>query len=93
MVHDALMEAFIVVCPFIPFPLSIVLSGLLRYTDSDYPFGIFKLFLYYHFVFLFVTILVVHSLLPDILYGSWYLFGFSLILVRKGRTQWTKETE
>ena len=26
--------------------LSIVLSVLLRYTDSDYPFGIFKLFLY-----------------------------------------------
>jgi len=27
------------------FPLTIVLSVLLRYTDSDYPFGIFKLFL------------------------------------------------
>ena len=27
------------------FLLSIVLSVLLRYTDSDYPFGIFKLFL------------------------------------------------
>jgi hypothetical protein len=26
-------------------PLVIVLSVLLRYTDSDYPFGIFKLFL------------------------------------------------
>jgi len=26
--------------------LAIVLSVLLRYTDSDYPFGIFKLFLY-----------------------------------------------
>ena len=26
--------------------LSIVLSVLLRYTDSDYPFGIFKLFFY-----------------------------------------------
>jgi len=25
--------------------LAIVLSVLLRYTDSDYPFGIFKLFL------------------------------------------------
>jgi len=48
------------------------------------PFGIFKLFWYYHFVFLFVTVLVVHSLLPDILYESWYLFGFSLIFVRKG---------
>jgi hypothetical protein len=34
----------IVVCPFVPFLLAIVLSALLRYTDSDYPFGIFKLF-------------------------------------------------
>jgi hypothetical protein len=35
----------IVVCPFVLFPLAIVLSVLLRYTVSDYPFGIFKLFL------------------------------------------------
>jgi len=33
-----------VVCPFVCFLLVIVLSVLLRYTDSDYPFGIFKLF-------------------------------------------------
>ena len=32
------------VCPFVLFLLVIVLSVLLRYTDSDYPFGIFKLF-------------------------------------------------
>jgi hypothetical protein len=31
--------------PFVLFLLAIVLSVLLRYTDSDYPFGIFKLFL------------------------------------------------
>jgi hypothetical protein len=30
---------------FAPFLLTIVLSVLLRYMDSDYPFGIFKLFL------------------------------------------------
>ena len=35
---------YIVVCPFVLFHLAIVLSGLLRFTDSDYPFGIFKLF-------------------------------------------------
>ena len=29
----------------VPFPLAIALSVLRRYTDSDYPFGIFKLFL------------------------------------------------
>ena len=35
----------IVVYPFVLFLLTIVLSVLLRYTDSNYPFGIFKLFL------------------------------------------------
>jgi hypothetical protein len=30
---------------FVLFLLTIVLSVLLRFTDSDYPFGIFKLFL------------------------------------------------
>ena len=34
----------IVVCPFSPFLLTTVLSVLLRFTDSNYPFGIFKLF-------------------------------------------------
>ena len=32
---------------FCTFFLAIVLSILLRYTDYDYPFGIFKLFLQY----------------------------------------------
>jgi hypothetical protein len=31
----------IVVCPFVLFLLAIVLYVLLRYTDSDYTFGIF----------------------------------------------------
>jgi len=30
---------------FVLFPLAIVLSVLLRFMDSDYPYGIFKLFL------------------------------------------------
>jgi hypothetical protein len=34
----------IVVCPFLLFPLAIVLSVPLQYTDFDYSFGIFKLF-------------------------------------------------
>jgi hypothetical protein len=34
----------IVVCPFVLFRLAIVLSLLLRFTDSDYPFGIIELF-------------------------------------------------
>jgi hypothetical protein len=40
-----LFETKIVVCPFVLFLLAIVMSVLLRYADSDYPFGIFKLFL------------------------------------------------
>jgi len=32
---------------FVLFLLAIVFSVLLRFTDSDYPFGIFKLFLNY----------------------------------------------
>ena len=34
----------IIVCPFVPFLLIIVLSGLFRFTDSGYPFDFFKLF-------------------------------------------------
>ena len=33
-----------VICPFVPFLLAIVLFVLLRYTNSDYHFGIFKPF-------------------------------------------------
>ena len=36
---------YIVVCSCVLFHLAIVLSVLLRITDSDYPFGIFKLVL------------------------------------------------
>jgi hypothetical protein len=35
----------IIVCPFVPFLLAIVLSVLLLFTASDYIFSIFKLFL------------------------------------------------
>ena len=34
------------VCPFVFFLLAIVLSVLLRYTGSNWPFGIFKLFFF-----------------------------------------------
>jgi hypothetical protein len=51
----------IVVCPFVLFLLAIVSSVLLRFMDSDYPFGIFKLFLkqvktftFDHFFFKFI---------------------------------------
>ena len=38
---------WIAVCPFVLLLLAIVLSVPHRYTDSDYHFGIFKLFLLY----------------------------------------------
>jgi len=40
-------------CPFVLFLLTIVLSVLPRFTDSDYPFGIFKLFLHVYISFCF----------------------------------------
>jgi hypothetical protein len=49
----------IVVCPFVIFLLTIVLSVLLRFTDSDYPFGIFKLFLIPFKYFLSLTNLII----------------------------------
>ena len=42
------------ICPFGLFLLVIVLSVLLRFTDSDYPFGIFKLFLVKQFYYMFL---------------------------------------
>jgi hypothetical protein len=36
----------VVICPVVLFLLDIVLSVLLRVTDSDYPISIFKLVLY-----------------------------------------------
>ena len=38
---------YIAVCPFVLFLLDIVLPVLLRFTDSDNPFGILKLVLYF----------------------------------------------
>ena len=35
----------VVVCPFVLYLLVIVLSVLLRYRDSEYPFDIFKIFM------------------------------------------------
>ena len=40
-----LLSNSIVGCPFVPFLLAMVLSVLLRFTDSEYSIGIFKFFL------------------------------------------------
>ena len=52
---------------FCTFLLPIVLSVLLRYTDSDCPFGIFKLFLLkLEFNFFLNPIVQSHSYCPDL---------------------------
>ena len=51
------------VCSFVLFLLAIVLSVLLRSTDSDYPFGIFKLFLYTLIIKLCPNVIVILSTL------------------------------
>jgi hypothetical protein len=61
-------------CPFVLFLLVIVLSVLLRYTDSDYPFGIFKLFLSF-VLFLLVIMLSVLLRYTD----SDYPFGIFIL--------------
>ena len=40
-----LILCIMVVRPFFPFLVAIVVSVLLRFTESDYPFGFFSLFL------------------------------------------------
>jgi hypothetical protein len=44
-VRSLVLCAEMIVCPFVPFLLVIVLSVILRFTVSDYPSGIFKPFL------------------------------------------------
>ena len=74
---------------FVLFLLAIMLSVLLRYTDSDYPFGIFKLFLRYIlwniFPILVLTLFCKSLVLSDLmLIGfifSLFLFYLSRLLV------------
>ena len=54
---------YIVVCLFVLFHLSIVLS-VLRFTDSDYPFGIFKL--YFTFIYC-STVFVLRATVPHLM--------------------------
>ena len=42
--YVCLVDRCFVVCPFVLLLLASVVSVLLRYTDSDYPSGILKLF-------------------------------------------------
>jgi hypothetical protein len=62
---------YIVVCAFVIFLSAIVLSVLLRFTDSDYHFGIFKLFL----ALIYVLYVIVTSYIRRI-FVIFYNFSF-----------------
>ena len=79
---------YIVVCSFVLFLLVIVLSVILRFTDSDYPFGILQLFslfrsIWIHLRFWWGSCCSVVSFLcnvmstTDSLLSSWSLFCLS----------------
>ena len=78
----ALCECFVDRCPFVLFLLAIVLSVLLRFTDYDYPFAIFKLFLSCPITkcHLFIKLKVRRYCLTELmsLYSSKYSFIFKL---------------
>jgi hypothetical protein len=57
--------------PFVLFLLAIVLSVLLRFTDSDYPFGIFKLLFYIHHLLLRSKVLFIDTLEIRLLGSHW----------------------
>ena len=69
----------IVVCPFVLFLLAIVLSVLLRYTDSDFSFGIFKLFFQQYLIYTAVHVVSVNGRCwrsnqrkPEYPWNHWY---------------------
>jgi len=64
-VHSWLFVVFVLLCPFFLFRLVIVLSVFLRFTESDYHFGIFKLFLsFFLFAIVFPVFLFTESDYP-----------------------------
>ena len=77
----------IVVCPFVLFLLAIVLYVLLRFTDSDYPLGIFRLVLLNKLISVFLEINTM-----DVTSGAWTAYpsgapkftpGFSWVCVTR----------
>jgi hypothetical protein len=66
---------------FCTFFWAIVLSVLLRYTDSDYPFGIFKLFLTLHEQYF----LHIVCLLFNVTYSVFQLYW--LLVVKRGQNR------
>ena len=55
-------------CPFVIFSLASVLTALLQFTDSDYPFGIFKQ-TFYHVFYCYYSKLV-SCLLSDMIQST-----------------------
>jgi hypothetical protein len=59
----ALCVCFVDRCPYSFGVLAMVLSAGLRFTDSDYPFGIFKLFLI-QFIFIYEKYFIYAKISP-----------------------------
>ena len=56
-----------------------MLSVLLRYTDSDYHFGIFKLFLVYSFLISVQNVLLLNGFMPHLLHNVVYFASMKIV--------------
>ena len=70
---------WIVVCPFVLFLLAIVLSVLLRYMDSDYPFCILKIFLIVIFDYVFSDYNKIRRSILYFFFSEYYNLGLSYL--------------
>jgi hypothetical protein len=61
----------IVVCAFVLFLLAIVLSVLLRYTDSDYPFVLIFIFIKFNYCMMICYYMKINLLMYDISRIRW----------------------
>ena len=61
-----------VFCPFVLFLLAIVLSVLLWYMDSDYPFGISKLFLHFKLMICACMVSIPWSKYTSVIHSLYY---------------------
>ena len=56
-----------------------MLSVLLRYTGSDYPFGIFKLFLVYSFLNSVQNCLLLNGFTPHLFHNAVYFVSMKIV--------------
>jgi hypothetical protein len=84
--------------------LAIVLSVLLLFTDSNYPFGIFWplccLFFFYLRILMIPLVSFGHCVVCSSIYGFWWSFWYLLVIVLSvllftdsDYSQWSKDTK